>query len=173
VFVRTDGSRSGREIGPFSAIEESTLAHLIPPPIRSDIFAWYTVIGSAGSSCGKLTTGWAVQRLQTLEGWDDIRAYRAVFLVYASLGLLNFVLACTLSKEIELKKVTRKSDGPEARESEPLLPEGERERAREIPWSKRSWRTLIPSISKKSRAVIFRLCCLFALDSLASGLVPA
>jgi hypothetical protein len=128
----------------------------------------------AGSSCGKLTTGWALQRLQTLEGWDEIRAYRAVFFAYASLGLLNFVLACTLSKEIELKKSeTRKVEVEEDGESALLLPEGRRETMMELSWSKRTWRRLIPSMSKESRAVVFKLCCLFALDSLASGLVPA
>ncbi len=167
-------AQSGREIGPFSAIEESTLAQLIPPLLRSDIFAWYTVIGSAGSSCGKLTTGWAVQRLQSLKGWDNIRAYRAMFFAYASLGLLNFVLACTLSNEVELKKnETGKVDEEEDRESELLLPDGQRERTVDLPWRQRRPGTLLPKMSKESRAIVLKLCCLFAVDSLASGLVPA
>ena len=33
---------SGNEIGPFRAVEESTLAQLISPEARTDIFAWYT-----------------------------------------------------------------------------------------------------------------------------------
>jgi hypothetical protein len=33
--------RSGSEIGPFRAVEESTLAQLISPEARTDIFAWY------------------------------------------------------------------------------------------------------------------------------------
>ena len=147
---------------------------MIPPPIRSDIFAWYTIIGSAGSSCGKLATGWALQHLQTLNRWDDIRAYRATFLAYASLGLLNFILACTLSNEIELKKIEiRKVDVQDDGESDLLLPEGSRAPMMELPWIKRRWRALMPKMRKESRVAVFKLCCLFALDSLASGLVPA
>jgi hypothetical protein len=37
--VLTHGN-SGSEIGPFRAIEESTLAQLITAEIRTDIFAW-------------------------------------------------------------------------------------------------------------------------------------
>ncbi|KAF7593025.1 hypothetical protein BBP40_012112 [Aspergillus hancockii] len=41
-------SPSGNEIGPFRAVEESTLAHLTPHESLSDIFAWYSLIGTAG-----------------------------------------------------------------------------------------------------------------------------
>ncbi|KAL8814941.1 MAG: hypothetical protein Q9223_005877 [Gallowayella weberi] len=43
-------SPSGNEIGPFKAIEESTLSQLSPAEIRRDIFAWYIPWRKAGSS---------------------------------------------------------------------------------------------------------------------------
>lgn len=163
---------SGREIGPFSAIEESTIAQLTPAPIRSDIFAWYTVIGSAGSSCGKLATGWAVQHLQTLEGWDPIRSYQAVFLIYAWLGVINVLLACFLSSKVEAEKHHYlKLDLEEDRETEPLLNgDGTATKGGNITTEKKP---LLPKISRESQAVVIKLCLLFAVDSLASGLVPA
>jgi len=37
--------------------------------------------------------------------------------------------------------------------------------------SKRKW-SIFPKISEKSRVVLVKLCLLFAVDSLASGLIP-
>lgn len=165
-------SYSGREIGPFSAIEESTIAQLTPAPSRSDIFAWYTVIGSAGSSCGKLATGWAVQHLQTLEGWDPIRSYRVVFLAYAGLGFVNAVLACFLSSRVEAERhQAMKPTSEEVDDTEPLLDEDVRAASGGDTVPER--KTLLPRISRESRAIVVKLCLLFAVDSLASGLVPA
>ncbi|KAH6707847.1 MFS transporter [Leptodontidium sp. MPI-SDFR-AT-0119] len=164
-------SPNGREIGPFSAIEESTLAHLTPLEIRSDIFAWYTVIGSAGNAAGKLATGFIVQHLQTLDGWDQIHSSQAIFFAYAVLGAMNFLVTFFLSNEVELygREEQRSSIGSE--DEEPLITgvgngEGGEERIGEK-------RSLLSNISKESRAIVFKLCCLFAVDSLASGLVPA
>ncbi|KUJ20761.1 MFS transporter [Mollisia scopiformis] len=163
-------SPNGREIGPFTSIEESTLAHLTAPEIRSDIFAWYVVIGSAGSAAGKFTTGWAVQQLQAARGWTSMRSYQAVFFTYAMLGLLNFVLAWFLSPSVELQKAEpRRLQAIESDEEDALLPGTDQVDVEEP--EKR--RTLIPKISRESRGIIFKLCCLFAVDSLASGLVPA
>lgn len=142
--------------------------------MRSDIFAWYTVIGSAGSSCGKLATGWAVQRLQMLEGWDAIRSYRAVFVVYAGLGVLNALLACVLSEKVEVERhhgAKQESEDVMETEAEPLL-SGDR-RTFADPDEAMEKRPLLPRISKGSQSVVIKLCMLFAIDSLASGLVPA
>lgn len=45
-------SPSGNEIGPFRAVEESTLAQLSEATTRSDIFAWYVVVGTLGTAFG-------------------------------------------------------------------------------------------------------------------------
>ena len=90
---------SGNEIGPFRAVEESTLAHLSPAAVRSDIFAWYSLIGTAGTAFGMMACGWVVHTLQASKGWSAVRAYRTIFFVYAVIGLIKFLLAC-LSAEI-------------------------------------------------------------------------
>lgn len=51
-------SPSGNEIGPFRAVEESTLAHLTDVKTRSDIFALYVVAGTLGTAGGSLLAGW-------------------------------------------------------------------------------------------------------------------
>ena len=46
--IKLTRSCSGNEIGPFRAIEESILAQLTNSKARSDIYAWYNLIGNLG-----------------------------------------------------------------------------------------------------------------------------
>ena len=168
-------NHSGNEIGPFRAIEESTLAQLTPTAERSDVFAWYTLIGTMGTAAGTLTCGWAVQQLQSLQGWGPLSAYRFIFLLYALLGLLKLILAFLLGVKCEADPLPPPADQPEA-ESEPFLGDDDEEledqqRPRVAPSKPK--KSLLPSISPSSRLVLLKLCLLFALDSLGSGLVPA
>ncbi|KAL8954586.1 MAG: hypothetical protein Q9183_007033, partial [Haloplaca sp. 2 TL-2023] len=94
-------SPSGNEIGPWKAIEESTLSQLSPAAIRTDIFAWYTLLGNAGTACGIIICGWLVEWLKALDGWTPLRAYRIIFGIYALLGLVKFALSLMLSNKCE------------------------------------------------------------------------
>ncbi|KAL8698511.1 MAG: hypothetical protein Q9201_006536 [Fulgogasparrea decipioides] len=178
-------SPSGNEIGPFKAIEESTLSQLSPASIRSDIFAWYTLLGNAGTACGIIICGWLVQWFQSLKGWTPTRSYRVIFGLYAFLGLIKLGLSVTLSEkcepepekqeynqvtelnEVEIESLLSSDEDDEAagtrskRGSQPLPP---------TPSKKRS---IWPSISVASRGILIKLCILFAFDSFASGLAPA
>ena len=160
-------SPSGNEIGPFRAIEESILAQLTPAAVRSDVFAWYTLIGTSGTALGLLTCGWIVQHLQSLDGWDTIRAYRIIFVLYAIFGVLKFFLAITLSNACESESKKSVAHGP-ASETSPLLSSEAQE-----PSKKSVVKSLLPSISRETKLVVFKLCLLFAVDSFASGLVPS
>ena len=156
---------SGNEIGPFRAIEESTLAHLTPTAVRSDIFAWYSLLGTAGTAFGIMTCGWVVHRLHEINDWDYIRAYRLIFFVYAAIGFIKFGLACALSRKVEAEK---KATPPQDSETTPLLANGNEDEPR----AKGRIASLFPTVSKESRVIVINLCILFALDSFASGLVP-
>lgn len=161
---------SGNEIGPFRAVEESTLAHLTASAVRSDIFAWYQLTGLFGGACGTITGGFVVNRLQSLDGWDDVRSYRAVFFMYAVLGLVKFALACALSSKVEAEKPESSRTDEESNES---LLSGDRPnvaKAKAVALKVKP--SLIPKISKESKIVVTKLCLLFALDSFASGMVP-
>lgn len=98
-------SPSGNEIGPFRTVEESVLAHLTEPALRSDVFAWYTLSGTAGAALGSLTGGCLVQLLEDRGDGSSTSsevAYRSVFLVYAAVGVLKLLLTLVLSPAVEL-----------------------------------------------------------------------
>lgn len=178
-------SPSGNEIGPFKAIEESTLSQLSPAAIRSDIFAWYTLLGNAGTACGIIICGWLVEWLKTLNGWTPTRAYRIIFGIYAFLGLVKLALSVMLSEkcepepekqeyeqvtelnDIEVESLLSSDDDDQTAASPP-----KREPKPSPPTLKKK-RSIWPAISPTSRGILLKLCILFAFDSLASGLVPA
>ncbi|OHE92386.1 hypothetical protein CORC01_12313 [Colletotrichum orchidophilum] len=159
-------SPSGNEIGPFRAVEESIVAHLTVAEDRSDVYAWYSLMGAAGTAFGAMTSGWTAQYLTTKAGWELERTYRVVFYAYAALGVFKFVLALLLSRDTEAEQ-------DEARVSEeetvPIL--GERPAMRQV--DVKTWRSkVVPRVEKESLPVVITLCVLFALDSFASSLTP-
>ncbi|KXH62508.1 hypothetical protein CNYM01_01719 [Colletotrichum nymphaeae SA-01] len=157
-------SPSGAEIGPFRAVEESIVAHLTTAEDRSDVYAWYSLMGAAGTAFGAMTSGWTAHYLTTSAGWGLEHAYRVVFYGYAALGVLKFFLALLLSHDIEAE---REEAVVSAEETAPIL--GERPPEREI--EVKTWRTkLVPRIGRESMPVVATLCFFFALDSFASSL---
>lgn len=161
-------SPSGNEIGPFRAVEESILAHLTAKEKRSDIFAWYTLFGTAGAALGTLTCGWMVQLLEARDSWTLHDAQRVVFLLYAGLGGLKLLLNSFLSSSIELEVGYQEVAG-EPDEEESARPEDVLE-SNHPPSLFQRIRDLVPYISPESRAILFRLIFLFAMDSFASGI---
>jgi MFS family permease len=168
-------SPSGNEIGPFRAVEESTLAHLVPEAQRSDVYTWYVVLAVLGTSTGLVVGGQAVDHLQAKPGWSDLDAYRAIFWIYTAVGCVKAVMTLFLSRHCEHKdhKANRNNNGEE---TEPLLNavHGQEDEQQTTPAAKkpnRLWNS-IGAISKPSRSVLFKLCSLFFFDSLGSGMVP-
>lgn len=169
-------SPGGNEIGPFRAIEESILAHLVKHEQRTAVFAWYVVLASVGGAAGLLVSGWTVQMLRKNNGWEEIDAFRAIFWLYVGLGVLKALMTLILSNKCELEPEKPHGAG-EAQETEPLLngdANGVEARAAEAeaPSKLVKRRTFLPPISPRSRGVLIRLCLLFAIDSLASGMAP-
>ncbi|EAL86682.1 hypothetical protein LV164_002482 [Aspergillus fumigatus] len=163
-------SPSGNEIGPFRAVEESTLAHLTAKEHRSDIFVWYSLIGTAGTALGMMVCGWSINLLKTTRDWQYLNACRIVFFAYAGIGAVKFLLSICLSHEVEAAKKDKNSatasrqrraaDGPE---TQPLLGE----RANEDN-QKKSLFSFLGSSDLVS--LVVTLFVLFGLDSFASGL---
>jgi MFS family permease len=185
-------SPSGNEIGPFRAVEESIIAQLTDNEKRSDIFAWYTLFGTAGAAVGTVTCGWTVQALQSRLEWTQSSAYRAVFTLYAGVGIVKCLLVLLLSPKVELQSTgTRYEEVGLELEDEGLLSEDEQENGRSTPTQSanskplpalepalpqprksvlRQLRSLLPYISPLSRSILYRLLLLFTLDSFASGM---
>ena len=176
-------SPSGNEIGPFRAIEESTLAQLSEASTRSDIFAWYVVVGTFGTSLGSLGCGWLTQHLEET-GWRTVTAYKFVFWIYAVIGLIKAGVNLLLSRRCEIEPAAaspsrlREEQGDESEEEQPFLApttQGSSVDAAQPPPApaqtpKRKW--AFSQISLKSRTTLLKLCGLFFFDSLGSGMVP-
>lgn len=169
-------SPSGNEIGPFRAVEESTLAHLVPAAQRADVYGFYVISAVLGTSTGLIVGGQAVDCLQARDGWTELDSYRAVFWIYTAVGCVMAISTLFLSDKCEHtdKRIDDCNDSPE---TEPLLgatdgsngqdaPAASTERVRQKLWGSMS------TISKRSRVVLIKLCSLFFFDSFGSGLVP-
>ena len=94
-------SPSGNEIGPFLSIEQASLTHLVPDTRRTQIFAWYNLVGSFATATGALSGGWLAQSLQT-NGWTALASYRMVLAGYILVGLALIVSFLVLSPAVEV-----------------------------------------------------------------------
>ncbi len=86
-------SPSGSEVGPFLPIEQAALAHVVPPSVRTSVFAWYTLVGAVATAAGSLAGG-ALSRGSH---------YRDVVLLYAAVGVLLCFWFTQLSRAAEVR----------------------------------------------------------------------
>ncbi|KAG5358350.1 putative membrane protein [Yarrowia sp. B02] len=160
-------SPSGDETGPFKSIEESVVAHLTPTKELSDIYAWYGLFGTVGSAVGSVSAGLLIDGL-VADGWTKLKVYRFMFAQYAFLAFLKLLLNYFLSDKCELRKRTEQEENPD--ESDPLLRPTDHHDPTPSQSPKFSiWGT---PLSRRSRQVVWKLCILFALDSMGYGFMP-
>lgn len=96
-------SPSGKEIGPFLSVEQASLTQLISNEKRTQVFAWYNLVGSFAAAMGALTSGWLAQILQG-RGWTVLNSYKVVLGGYALGGLILTLLFLTVSSAVEVKE---------------------------------------------------------------------
>lgn len=149
---------------------------------------WYVAFAVLGTSTGLIVGGQAVDALSARQGWTELDAYRAVFWIYTAVGLVNATSTLFLSQRCEQhtpsasSKTDRRYSEEDEGEREPLLPAADDDThpaatgntngvAPDGKQDKKRWNPFA-SISPKSRAILFKLCSLFFLDSLGSGMVP-
>jgi len=137
-------SPSGNEVGPFLPIEQAALTHVATDQTRTDVLAWYTLVGSLATAFGSLAAG-AVIRGFSGTSTSEMNGYRAVVILYAVLGALLAALFSGLSKAAE---VGRSSDAETARSTFARF-----------------------SGLSGSRPVVVKLASLFALDAFGGGFV--
>jgi len=139
-------SPSGSEVGPFLSIEQAALSQTVPGEHRTQIFAWYNLVGSFATAIGSLSGGMLAEVLQR-SGSTPLNSYRLVILSYALLGVGLGLLFTGLSSAVEVGA---------ARLPPPNAPS-------------------TPTVSRlglhRSRGVVLKLSSLFMLDSFAGGLV--
>lgn len=160
------GLFSSNDIGPFRAIEESIVAQLTLSTSRSDIYAWYSLVGAAGTAVGAMTCGWTIHFLTENLSWERPDAHRSIFVGYSILGAMKLVLVLSLSRAVEVDEKHTPVPVAATGETAPLL--AERSEPEQPKPKSRSW-TLLPGIARESLPVIIPLCLLFSLDAFASG----
>ena len=135
-------SPAGNEVGPFLAVEQAALAHLVEDHRRTHYVAWYNVAGFSATALGALTGG-------ALSGWwqhhhvPPLLSYERLFWFYAGAGVVLIVLSMQLSRAVEVETTPAKFRGFVAQ-----------------------WTGL-----HESRPVVLRLSSLFALDAFAGGFI--
>lgn len=136
-------SPSGNEIGPFLSIEQAALSQLVPDEKRTDVFAWYNLVGSAATALGALAAGALTQLLTGRMGLSLLTGYRVIVVCYAVAGVAMMALFFRLSSRVEANRQVLNAKPPE-----------------------QLWLGL-----DKSRKVVLKLSALFSLDAFAGGFV--
>ncbi len=138
----------GGEIGPFLAIEQSSLTESVTRKEDiTKIFGYYQLVGFVAQALGSLMSGLTLMSLQQTHGWEPLAAYRFVIVGYASFGLVKFALYWFLSPDIE----PLHSRDPNASQSD--------------------WMSKFGLHRAESKRVVFKLSALFILDAFAGGFV--
>lgn len=159
-------------------MEESTLAHLVSDKVLSDIFAWYSLGGTAGTALGMMVCGWVINFLQAVRGWEYIPACRFIFFVYAAVGAIKLFLNLGLSQDVEAvsdqKQQQQQPDASQAQDSaaaageaQPLLTDRSND-PEPLPQPQQT--SSLWSIDRELAFTVISLSILFGLDSFASGL---
>lgn len=95
-------SPSGNEIGPFLSVEQAGLTQIVSDEKRTQVFAWYNLVGSFATATGALSGGWLAQLLQA-QGMSAGAAYRVVLMGYATGGFILSILFLWLTPAVEIK----------------------------------------------------------------------
>jgi MFS family permease len=93
-------SPSGNEVGPFLAIEQAALSQIVPGVRRTQVFAWYNLVGSFATALGALCGGGLAQVLQS-GGVTPLNSYRANIIGYAIIGAALAAFFSRLSPQVE------------------------------------------------------------------------
>src|SRR6267378_4288213 len=137
-------SPSGNEVGPFLSIEQAALSHAVPDRARTEVFAWYTLVGSLATAMGALFAG-TITRMLEKTAMTPVGMYRVVVALYALAGVLLAGLFIGLSPAAEARSPEETSALPRSLKS--FFGVG------------------------RSHRVVIKLSSLFALDSFAGGFV--
>jgi MFS family permease len=96
-------SPSGNEIGPFLSVEQAALSHIVSDERRTDVFAWYNLVGSFSTALGALAGG-LIAEASPHFGLTGAAAFRPVLLAYAGIGVALIAGFSLLSSKIETSR---------------------------------------------------------------------
>ena len=95
-------SPSGNEIGPFLSVEQAALSHIVSDERRTDVFAWYNLVGSFSTALGALAGGLLTEASPHF-GLNGA-AYHPVLLAYSGIGVAMIGGFSLLSSAVEVTK---------------------------------------------------------------------
>jgi MFS family permease len=146
LFAATIGviSPSGYEVGPFLSIEQASLSQIVSGERRTQVFAWYNLIGSFATALGSFCGGGLVQAMEGA-GVTPIGSYRAIVIGYGVIGLALAALFARISPAVEIFPAATSSGLSSDFQSRFGL--------------------------HGSRKVVLKLSALFSLDAFAGGFV--
>lgn len=93
-------SPSGNEIGPFLSVEQASLSHIVSDVRRTEVFAWYNLVGSFSTALGALAGG-LIADASAHYGLTGASAFRPVLFAYAGIGVTLIAGFSLLSPAIE------------------------------------------------------------------------
>jgi MFS family permease len=96
-------SPSGKEVGPFLAVENAALTETVTGTQRTRVLSWFNLVGSFATAAGALVGG-IVAQLLIGQGLAAADAYRAVIVTYGLLGLVMAVLFAFVTPKVEVAK---------------------------------------------------------------------
>ena len=137
-------SPSGYEVGPFLSIEQAALSQIVSDERRTQIFAWYNLVGSFATALGALAGGNLVQALLDT-GVSTLGSYRVIVIGYAIIGATLGGLFTRLSPAVEVPMVSNPAQPTSAFKTRFGL--------------------------HRSRGVVLKLSALFSIDAFAGGFV--
>lgn len=154
-------------------IEESTLAHLSDEIDRASIYAWYNIAARAGTALGMVVAGWAMTLFHEQKHVALLTCYRGVFVAYAVVGLVKFILCCTMSQKCEIEEEEEEEQEPN--EASALLSQTEDDNKPTpagqtlVKSDQKGW-SMLPSLSSENTSLFVKLCILYAIDYVANGM---
>ncbi|CUM63903.1 uncharacterized protein PRCAT00001491001 [Priceomyces carsonii] len=167
---------SGGEVGPFRSVEQSSIASIAPYEQRSDVYAWYTFLGTFCAALGSVLSGKLIDYCNKVLEYPLIKSYKMVFLGYTLLSILTLVLSCFLSHKVEWStevaseesgQIDNEREGEPSEASQLLSGTSSKDHKKHS----KQWKFL-PSLDLSVLVLVTKLSLLFALDSFASSLVP-
>ncbi len=87
-------------MGPFLPVEQAALSQIIPDTARTQVFAWYNLVGSFATAAGALCGGVLTEALQQA-GVIPLNSYRTVLILYGVMGVILAALFTRLSPQVE------------------------------------------------------------------------
>ncbi|MCA1683415.1 MAG: MFS transporter, partial [Actinobacteria bacterium] len=96
-------SATSSEVGVFQTVEQAILPQTAPDERRTWLFAIYNTAASFAGALGSLAA--ASVGFFAAQGLRGADAYRPLFILYALVGIANFVIFATLSDRVEVVKI--------------------------------------------------------------------